>query len=218
MGISEPPLCYNQEIMAMIDPTKYPRHNGEPTPQHDLGRAATCPQLLDLAGYIDGLLVDDDAGRIELHLASCPVCLAMVRELIEANREQHDSSMTFVPGAVLAAAMNLVAASEIEHGAETGRGRDEGVRRFARWVPIARRAAAPGVAAAALALCAIGHHIGATLSSRSTTTQNVSSAQDSAADTSGALASNLTFGLLDESSDSNSSEIFNMALSQEVLQ
>src|SRR5262245_35265455 len=66
-----------------------------------------CPTALELAAYIEGradeLLVD----RMDVHLARCPACLELVRQIRSAEVESSDS-MIFVPPHLLEAAMGLV--------------------------------------------------------------------------------------------------------------
>jgi anti-sigma factor RsiW len=44
---------------------------------------ANCPNEEDMACYIDGLLSEDEVGRIEKHLLGCARC----RETVEVTKE-----------------------------------------------------------------------------------------------------------------------------------
>jgi len=45
--------------------------------------AALCPDAVALAGYLDGRLADEEAERLEAHLARCAKCRLEVEELRE---------------------------------------------------------------------------------------------------------------------------------------
>jgi anti-sigma factor RsiW len=115
-----------------------------------------CPELLDLAAYLDGRAREHEAGAIELHLARCSACLEAVREFRQ-SRSDGEQSLALVPPRVIEHAMALAPATLSP-----------------QWWVASRRAAA---IAASIAICAVGYQIGGAMAS---TSASASSADDTA--------------------------------------
>jgi anti-sigma factor RsiW len=148
--------------------------------------SAEGPTLLDLAAYIDGAATESQRQSIQAHLAACAACREAVHDAQEA-RLQGSGSLTFVPQHVLDAAMNLVPSPQHE---------PVSARHRRIWPAASIRFAA---AAAAVAVCVVGHAVGGML----TMSQDPSESLDAAA----------SFGLVDsDSSDAEPTETELLAL------
>lgn len=167
----------------------------------------SCPDAMDLAAYLDGGAPADLAERIEVHLATCGACLAIIRQA-RADKALGDDSLVFVPAEVIAAAQSLVpaqAAGEAEPLIQIVR---PGV---SVWLTTVRRAAA---IAAMVAIGAAGHHVGAALSASSAASNVAASGNDAAA---AATVADVSFGVLDETDDSTAaSDLRGIAFSAET--
>lgn len=145
------------------------------------GRAPAneCPSLMDLAAYLDGGMPDESAVAMQAHIDACASC----RHAIDDARAMQTAgaAMTYVPPRVLAAAMALVPddAVELLHASNA----KLVAARPGKWRVLRRSLGRGLAAAAAIAICAGGYHIGLTIAS------------PVPADAS--LDAEMTFGLLD---------------------
>jgi anti-sigma factor RsiW len=169
------------------------------TPQPDdrrpegLRQAANCPPLDDLARYLDGCCAEDERDRIDLHLAQCPACMELVRD-IRADAGETDA-MIFVPPQVIERAMALVA-NDVSQDMQP---------RLAGRMPlivVLRRGAA---IAASIAIGALGYQIGGSMTP----------SQHAAASVKATASDDVFFGLID-SGDQNqmSNELFGFDLGE----
>ena len=67
----------------------------------DRGRSPACPDELEIAGYVDGMLGASACEPLERHLADCGHCLALVALL---SRERDSEAVETAPAAVVAPA------------------------------------------------------------------------------------------------------------------
>ncbi len=95
------PLAYTQKEIAMRQPES----------TMSAGNESECPSLIDLAAWADGRLSEDEAARIELHVARCAGCLETVAGL------DLDAPADLVSERVIEAATRLV---PTENPSETG--------------------------------------------------------------------------------------------------
>ena len=68
-------------------------------------RSSTCPDEERIAAYVDGALEPDNCEQLELHLADCERCIALVGLL---SRQRGSGATEPVPDSTLARARNLV--------------------------------------------------------------------------------------------------------------
>ena len=68
-------------------------------------RSSTCPDEQRIAAYVDGALEPDNCEQLELHLADCERCIALVGLL---SRQRGSGATEPVPDSTLARARNLV--------------------------------------------------------------------------------------------------------------
>lgn len=106
-----------------------------------------CPELMQLAAFADGRIEESAQSALARHIAGCDRCADVVSSVLGA---EGDDEMIFVPPTVAVAAKSLVG-SQVEIT----------VVRQARWVP--RNLQRFAAAAAALAICALGYQVGASL-------------------------------------------------------
>jgi anti-sigma factor RsiW len=130
-----------------------------------------CPELMQLAAFADGRAEESAQSALAQHIAGCDRCADVVSSVLGA---EDDEKLIFVPPTVASAAKSLV----------EPQGEIRVVRHARRFPRNLQRFAA---AAAALAICAIGYQVGASLNTD--TRQN-------AADQ---LAMELSFELYDQS-------------------
>ncbi len=100
---------------------------------------SACVSPLELAGFADDRLSDQDRQAVEGHLADCGACREALLDIAGADRE----ARAFVPPSVIDAAKGLV-----------GRSRDDA----GRW--ILGTIGALGAAAASIAICFVGYRVG----------------------------------------------------------
>lgn len=152
-----------------------------PSSHSEIAGRGECPELMQLAAFADGRVEESPPSAqsaLAQHIAGCDRCADIVSGVLGAEEAEE---LIFVPPAVAIAAKSLVEAQ----GEIT-------VVRQARWFP--RNLQRFAAAAAAMAICAIGYQVGASLNAD--TRQNATDQ----------LAMELSFELYDQS-DSDDEEL-----------
>ena len=141
--------------------------------------AGACPSAGDLAAYLDGRLGKDERDAMESHLAACRTCLAAARE-VRSLLDAQGETLIAPPQSVIDAARALVAAPSRPATVPAQRG-----FRLADWRPAARWGL---TAAASIAICFVGYHVG----------ESVFAVRGAAEDQ---LIAEISFGVLDPQSE-----------------
>lgn len=150
-----------------------------------------CPSAIELAAWWDRRLDEAHSDRIDVHVARCSECLALVDDL-----QAIDSDATGVPEHVVLAASSLVAPSSYRFIDHLSRARP-------RALPKALAQAFAG--AAALAIVSVGFQMGGSIVQNSSTTDLTSDTVP--------IESDLTFGLLDDDATEAPSDALDLATS-----